>query len=196
MLRVLVSFLVFAFLFSCAGPKQPVVGSQRVVEKSAEKRPEWITVPYFEDNEIMYFSGGVRGVADYALGLRQAKAEAVKNIAESIAAKVRTEFTQAARGANLEEGDVGRFVQDGIAMITDNINIQGMLPAETYYEKIEQVTDYGVKYFYDCYALYQLPKKDYELAKKRALEDMAKKYREENNKKAEEAALKLLEKIE
>jgi len=184
------------FIFGCASAPKMVVGQQKVVERSAKEAPEWITVPYFEDKDIMYFSGGVRGVADYAVGLRQAKAEAVKNIAESIATKVRTEFTETTRGANIDPGDLGKFVQDGIAMVTNNINIQGMLPTENYYEKVEEVTDYGVKYFYNCYVLYQLPVADYKLARRRALEDMTKKYREENNKKAEEAATKLLEKLD
>ena len=183
-------------LYGCGGPKSMPVGSQRVVEKSMEKTPEWVTVPFFEDGETMYFSGGVRGVADYAVGLRQAKAEAMKNVAESIQTKARTEFVENTSGANLTPEDLGRFIQDGIAMVADNINISGLLPAEQYYEKVEEVTDTGVRYFYNCYVLFQLPVKDYKEARKRAIEDLAAKAREENNKKAEEAAMQLLEKLQ
>ncbi|HLD30356.1 MAG TPA: hypothetical protein VJC03_08430 [bacterium] len=190
------ALLMGIILVGCAGTKAPMVGQQKVVERSAKETPEWVMVPFFEDKEMMYFAGTVKGVADYAVGLRQAKAEAVKNIAESIQSKVRTEFTETTRGANIDPGDLGKFVQDAIAMVTENVNIQGMLPAENYYEKVEEATEYGVKYFYNCHTLYQLPVKDYRLARSRALDGMAQKYKEENNKKAEEAAMSLLEKMQ
>lgn len=130
-LTAAVSVFVIA---GCGGAKVRPVGSQKVVEKSADKTPEWVIVPFFEDETTMYFSGALKGVGDYAVGLRQAKAEAMKNVAEAIETKAKTEFVQNTRGSNLPGEDLGRFVQDGIAMTADNINISGLLPAESYYE--------------------------------------------------------------
>jgi len=127
---------VFA-IAGCGGPKVRPVGSQTVIEKSSAKTPEWVVAPFFEDETTMYFSGTLRGVGDYAVGLRQAKAEATKNVAEAIETKAKTEFVQNTRGSNLPGEDLGRFVQDGIAMTADNVNISGLLPAESYYEKVE-----------------------------------------------------------
>ena len=105
---------VFVFVLAgCGGPTVRPVGTQTVIEKSAEKIPEWVLVPFFEDETTMYFSGTVKGVGDYSVGLRQAKAEAMKNVAESIQTKAKTEFVQNTRGANLTPEDLGRFVQDG-----------------------------------------------------------------------------------
>ena len=183
-------------LAGCGGPVVRPVGSQTVIEKSAEKTPEWVLVPFFEDEATMYFSGTLKGVGDYAVGLRQAKAEAMKNVAESIQTKAKTEFVQNTRGANLSPDDLGRFVQDGIAMTADNINISGLLPAESYYEKVEEVTEIGVKYFYNCSVLFQLPVQDYKQARNRAINGLAEKAKEEQNKAAEEAAMGLLDKLQ
>ncbi|MDO9514101.1 MAG: hypothetical protein Q7J59_05785 [Elusimicrobiota bacterium] len=186
---------VFA-LAGCGGAKVRPVGSQKVVEKSADKTPEWVIVPFFEDETTMYFSGALKGVGDYAVGLRQAKAEAMKNVAEAIETKAKTEFVQNTRGSNLPGEDLGRFVQDGIAMTADNVNISGLLPAESYYEKVEEVTEVGVKYFYNCSVLFQLPVQQYKEARNRAINGLASKAREENNKAAEEAAMGLLDKLQ
>ena len=199
MKRIFAGCLAFAVLFSvsgCGGAKVRAIGSQTVVEKSSDKTPEWVLVPFFEDEAMMYFSGAIRLVADYAVGLRQAKAEAMKNVAESINTKARTEFVQNTRGANMSQEDLGRFVQDGIAMVSDNVNISGLLPAENYYEKVEEVTEVGVKYFYNCSVLFQLPTKDYKTARNRAINGLAEKARKENNKEAEKAAMGLLDKMD
>ncbi len=198
MRKLAVLGVVGTFLLAACGGGQKVkpVGTETVIEKSAEKTPEWVTVPFFEDENTMYFSGTVKGVADYAVGLRQAKAEAMKNVAESIKTKARTEFVENTRGSNLSPDDLGKFVQDGIAMIADNINVSGLLPAESYYEKVEKVTDNGVKYFYNCSVLFQIPVKDYKEARRKAIEGLAEKAKEAKNKAAEEAAMNLLNKLQ
>ncbi|MFH1957588.1 MAG: hypothetical protein ABIJ15_03850 [bacterium] len=198
-MKKFVGLFVAVFVFSlvgCGGPVVRPVGSQTVIEKSADKTPEWVMVPFFEDETTMYFSGALKGVGDYAVGLRQAKAEAMKNVAESIQTKAKTEFVQNTRGANLSPDDLGRFVQDGIAMTADNINISGLLPAESYYEKVEEITEVGVKYFYNCSVLFQLPVQDYKQARNRAINGLADKAKEEQNKAAEEAAMGLLDKLQ
>ncbi|MBU3956511.1 hypothetical protein KJ633_08635 [bacterium] len=186
---------VFA-LTGCGGPKIRPVGSQTVVEKSSDKTPEWVLVPFFEDETTMYFSGGLKGVGDYAVGLRQAKAEAMKNVAEAIKTKAKTEFVQNTRGSNMPGEDLGRFVQDGIAMTADNVNVSGLLPAESYYEKVEEVTETGVRYFYNCSVLFQIPTQQYKEARNRALNGIAEQARKENDKAAENAAMGLLEKLQ
>jgi len=186
---------VFA-IAGCGGPKVRPVGSQTVIEKSSAKTPEWVVAPFFEDETTMYFSGTLRGVGDYAVGLRQAKAEATKNVAEAIETKAKTEFVQNTRGSNLPGEDLGRFVQDGIAMTADNVNVSGLLPAESYYEKVEEVTETGVRYFYNCSVLFQLPVQQYKEARNRAINGLASKAREMKDKAAEEAAMGLLDKLQ
>ncbi len=178
----------------CAGT-QRTVGGQRIVERSSSSQPNWQNVPFSESREKMNFSGTVKNVADYSVGLRQAKAEALKNVAESIQTRVRTEFVENTRGSNLSTEDLGKFVQDGVAMVADNIEISGLLPVESYYEKVETTTWGGVEYSYNCSVLVELAVSDYKIARKRAIEGLADEARRANNKAAEETAQELLEKL-
>ena len=183
------------FIAGCAAQKKAVVGAERVVERSASKKPEWILTPSFEQDNMMYFSGGVTRRGNYALGLRQAKAEAIKNLAEGVQARVRTEFTAATQGANISESDLGEFVSDAVGIITENLNIQGLQPVEVYYEKIEKTTHTGVEYFYNCYNLVAIKQSDYMQAREIALNGLADKAKEANNRKAEDIANKLMERL-
>lgn len=187
---------VLMLIAGCAGrPKPPVIGKEQIVEKSAKARPEWILTPAFEKKDILYFSGGVTGRANYSLALRQAKMEAVKNVTEGIQAKVRTEFTEAVRGSNISEADLGEFVSDAIGVITENLNIQGLKPTEIYHEKVERTTATGVEYSYNCYYLLEISEPDYMQARNIALEGLRDRAKAENNAKAEEIATDLLKKL-
>jgi len=176
---------------------QPVEtpGTQNVIEKSAKEKPDWITHPFTEKKGIMYFSGGVREVADYSLGLEQAEAEALKGLVKSIQLKARSEFTENIRGSNLDKNELEKFISDGIAIVADNVEVSGVFPKETYYEKIEEATVSGKRYLYNCYSLLQLSDRDYKIARNKALEDLSKKARNENNKKAEQTAIDLLKRL-
>ena len=76
----------------------------------------------------MFFSGGITNVYDYALGLRQAKAEAIKSLVEAIKVKARTEFANVTKGQNLSEADLGRCVEDTVGLVADNIDVSGIQP--------------------------------------------------------------------
>ncbi|MDI6704376.1 MAG: hypothetical protein QME40_06890 [bacterium] len=191
-------FLVMAVLVlsSCA-TRGPIVGKQSVVETSG-KKGDWINAreDYFEKKGNMYFRGLVHKAYDLALGRRQAEADAKKRITESITSLVRTEYEDYARGANMSEDDVGRFVADGIAWTSENIRISGIMPDESYWEKVEASTYEGVEYFYNCYVLVKMSKTDYNRTRSRAIDGLIEKARAEKNKLAEEAAMELKRKLE
>jgi hypothetical protein len=144
--RTMVLGLVLAFLpIGCSAGKvakrnasqiearQPVV-----IEKTGkDKRPIWTSEqPFYEDRGALLFTGGYLGGADYALSLRLAKAEAMKNLLESIELKVRAEFSTAMHGQNSDDHDLGRYVTDGVAWTVDNLRIRGIKQNTTYYERI------------------------------------------------------------
>ena len=92
---VLLAILVATVLLGgCATMKTKQIGGsdEIIVERSARTRPAWIINTYQEKNGKMYFSGGVERVRDYAFGLRQARAEAIRNLVESIQIRARAEF--------------------------------------------------------------------------------------------------------
>ena len=70
-------------LAGCGGSRKQI-GSQRVVEKSPPSQPDWVMQTAYEKKDMLYYVGGVKGVADYSLGLREAKAEGLKNLVESV----------------------------------------------------------------------------------------------------------------
>ena len=144
---------------------------------------------------MLYYSGGVTGKGNYELALRQAKGEAIKNITEGIQVKVRTEFSEATRGTNISEDDLGSFVEDALGMVTENLNIQGIIPKTQYYEKVEKTTATGVKYLWNCYMLLTIKNSDYLQARNLALNGLVDKAKRERDKKAEEAATLLMERL-
>jgi hypothetical protein len=96
-----------------------------VVEKSGrDKRPEWASEkPFAEDENGFLFTGGFMGGADYAHTLRLAKAEATKNLLESIEIKARWEFSSAIQGQNRAGTDLGRYMTDAVAWTLDSLRI-------------------------------------------------------------------------
>ena len=190
-LTVLFGLAVFS---GCGGG--PKIGSEKIIERSAPKSPDWVLTPFVEQKGYLYFSGGVTGRQSLNLGNREAKAEAIKNVAEGISVKVRTEFTGAVRGSNINEDDIGDFTQDAIGMVTDNLDIQGLMPEEIYWEKVEKLTGPNeVKNFYNCYCLTKMSVADYKKARDIALNGLADKAKKEKDKKAEDTAMMLMQKL-
>ena len=52
---------------------EPRLAQDVLVEKSHPARPEWTLKPYVKQKETVEFSGGVKGVSRYEVGVRQAK---------------------------------------------------------------------------------------------------------------------------
>ncbi len=183
-------------LAGCAGTSvKHEMGRSKVVETSAAAKPEWITNNKYEKDSVMYFSGFVTDVADSALGMRQAKMEAIKNIVEAVKSDASGAFKESLRGANKDVNDLGSFVEDAFALMSE-AQISGIMPSQIYFEKSEVVTGGGVKYSYNCYSQVQLPIKDYERAQMLAFQSLEGKAKKENNKAAETAAQDQMEKLE
>lgn len=190
------AIICYSFFASCA-TRGPVVGKERIIQTSG-KKGDWVSseVSFFEKDKMLFFRGQVSKVNDLTMGLRQAEAEAKKRMVGKIAELVQAEFTTYAIGANMSEYDRGNFVADGIAWVSEKVQITGSVPFKSYWEKVEITKDYGIEYAYNVYTLLQIPKKDYNKARNRAINGLFEKAKEVKNKKAEEAALELKKKLE
>ena len=192
----LILFLVSILTGGCAGPgKLPVIGQERIVERSLEERPDWIYTPISIQEDVFSFSAGVTERADFSLALRQARAEVIKNITEGIQRTVQREFSDATRELSISEAELREFLTDTVGMIMDIYQMHGIKPKEIYYEKVERPTAEGVEYFYNCYNLIEISQGEYVEWRNAALMSMRDKAKAENNKKVEEIATKLLEKL-
>ena len=166
-----------------------------VVEKTGQdKRPDWTSEkPFSEDERGFYFSGGIMGGADYALTIRLAKVEAVKNLLESIQIKARAEFSSAIHGQNRADHDLGRYVTDAVAWTVDNIRVSGIRQRKIHYEQVFNPASQSFKY--NSWVQLEISKADYLKAKVDATEKLLDKAIREQNEEAKKKALELLGKL-
>ena len=193
----LILFLVPILTGGCAGPRKPpvIVREERIVERSEEFRPDWIFTPISIQEDMLSFSGGVEGRADFSLAIRQARGEVIKNIIEGIKSKTQTEFSDAAHELGISDDELSELLTETVGKIMDIYQMHGIKPKETYYEKIERPTAEGVEYFYNCYQLVELSEGEYIEWRNSALTSIKDRAKAENDKKREEIATQLLKKI-
>ena len=184
--------IIILMLVGCAG-KQPQVFKSNIVETSLDsKKPEWVfnTFQVLNDSNGYLFSGGVTDVSDYALGVSEAKAEAIKNGIGSIQLKVRSEFSKFAEGSNMAPDMIGKFVEDGVAFIANSFYVTGIQQKQIYYEKEKYNTEY--KPHYNIWALCFISGADYLKARIDAAQRLVNKYQNEKNLEAKKKAEDLL----
>lgn len=189
------SVALAVLLASGCGPLRREVGSQRVVGRSPSATPDWVGKSFVDQGDHYLYIGVVTNRADMALGLREAKAEGEKKLAEQIRQRIRTEFGSAIEGQNLD-GQTGAYVRDLIAKVSDNVEVSGVRMSETYVEKIEETTGSGVRYLYNCHAQLQLEKADYADSRRRVLDGALEKARAATNAKAEDSLRRAMGRLE
>jgi hypothetical protein len=166
-----------------------------VLEKTGQDgRPEWISEkPYFEDVNGYQFTGGIVGGTDFGLTMRLAKAEATKNLLESIQVKASGEFSSAVQGQNQTDSDLGRYATDAVAWIIDNLSIGGIQQKQIYYERIFDPASQSVKY--NIWVQLEIGRSDYQKAKIDAAERLLNRAVLEKDQEAKKKAEELLDKL-
>lgn len=165
------------------------------VEKTKTSSPDWVTKgeTYWEDKHTIYVSGGVHDRRSFDLAVTEARAEAYRLLAESMRLRLKSEYAKALEGSNnAQTGDLGEFITSAVAYTLDNIALQGAKPTNIYYER--KASSHGSSW-YDVYALVEIARVDYFKSRNDSVEALARKYHKANDKKAEERALNLLEKL-
>jgi len=124
----------------------------------------------------------VSDVSDYALGVSEARAEAVKSGVMSIQIKVATEFSKFAEGSNMSRDLIGKWVSDGIAFLSESLYVSGIKQKQIYYEKARYNTE--TRPHYNIWALCSISSSDYLKAKIDAAQKMVNKYQSQRNEDA------------
>lgn len=158
---------------------------------STDNRPDWTSTTVFEQGNSIYFTGTfVRGV-DYSMTLRLANAEALKSMVQSVGTSIRAEFSMFAQGANDIESGIDRYVEDGIATFSNNIHIQGIRQAESYYEEMYDPKN-PMKPYYNVWVKLEIGKSEYLRAKARVLKQLKNDFQNAGETEAKEKAQILL----
>jgi hypothetical protein len=171
------------------------LGEDKVVEKTPKNKPGWVGTSYKEKEDFIYFSGEVTDVADRSLGMRQAKADAVQNLVESIKVKARSDFSEAVKGVNTPQGRLGRYVDSLVVWTTENLDVSGAIPVEEYTEKVRTQKYDGYGYTYNCYVWLRLAKDEYFLARQGALDRADREAEDDEARQLAEEAKEKLEQL-
>lgn len=195
MKSILLILTLAVSIFGCSGTKEMQIGEEKTIDASTSSKPDWLTKPSDWEGDYLFVAGVITQAHDMSFGMNQANADGIQKIMNTMGNAVKTSATQALRGANMSDGDVGRFSEFAVAWVSDTKKISGVTSPETYWEKVQKAEPGGVSYFYNCYTRLKISKKDYNASIYGAYEEMKRQAQKENNKQAEKVADDLLKEL-
>src|SRR3989339_1715102 len=175
------------FVLGCGSSSKLIPGQSRVVETSGDK-PGWVkkSVVSWTENQNMYVRAMVNDQVDFSLGQQVCKSEGIRQILESVKLRGRTDFANAMRGDNTEQGTLGRVTESVIALTSDNLDVSGITSDEIYWDKYETYDGGSMNYSYNIQGFYHISEAKYHEAVRRALMSAKEKAEAENDKAAQE----------
>lgn len=188
------SFAVLAQGCTSTGLSTKMKGAEEIVGTSG-KKPSYVSDAqwYEEKGDKKFFGGFSDQIHDLDVALRSAEMEARKHIVETISQEIRTEGMRGQSGYDKEA--VGRFFEDSQAWLTENVRVRGAQLLNTYWEKWSRLGDAEVTYYYRGYAVVQITKADYTMAKETSIDKLIDKATIEKNRQAEKAARGVKERL-
>ncbi|MFQ6104628.1 MAG: hypothetical protein ACE5OP_10090 [Candidatus Glassbacteria bacterium] len=155
-----------------------------------------MNIPKTRDG-VMYFRGLKTGAVSLEAALTDARMHATRQVAEMVQTKANVDYENARveYGLARDDSDIGNVIRDGIIMLSDAV-VQGIKEKESYWEKVQEVTHDGVRYFYNFYMLVSLSEEDYKRIALEVIERQKEEARARNNTKAEEFLDKFRQEIQ
>lgn len=197
-MKRLLAMVIGMCVLSCAGAQvKKEVGEREIVEKSDDKKPEWVLkkVPKSREGKIFFRGSRTRAVA-YEDGVTDSRMDAIKGISQMAQTEMSALYEKARKelGIPADDKDVGRVINDGMIAFSQTI-VKGIVEEEIYWEKYKEYEGDRVGYFYDVYILVSISERDFRAAAESIVESQLKKAREEKNRKAEEFLNQMREEI-
>jgi len=197
-MKRLLAGLIGLIVVSCAGAKvKKEIGEREIVERSDDKKPEWVLkkVPKPKEGKIFFRGSRTRAVA-YEDGITDARMDAIKGISQLAQTEMFATYERARKELGIPEDDkdVGRVINDGMIAFSETI-VKGVVEEEIYWEKYKEYEAGKVGYFYDVYMLVSISERDFRATAESIIEKQLKKAREEKNKKAEDFLNQMREEI-
>ena len=187
-LSILSLFVLVLFIsIQGCGSLKGVKGTEKLIETSG-KKPKMVSKNIWveERKDTKFFLGFSTESHDLDVALRVAELEGRKHIIEGIGTDIRVEGTRGLSGP--EKESVGRFFEEAMAWLTDNMRLSGAILQETYWEKWARIGDVQVSYFYKAYGIVRISKEDYARAMSAAVDALIGKAAQDRNLAAERAA--------
>jgi len=178
---------IFISIQGCGGKLAGLKGAEELVETSG-KKPGMVSknLWFEEEKDARLFLGFSDQAKDHDVALRVAELEGRKHIIEAIGSDIRVEGTRGLSGS--EKESVGRFFEESMAYLTNNMRLSGAILQETYWEKWAR-SGYGdVSYYYKAYGIVRISREDYERARTMAADMLIGRAAQERNLQAERAA--------
>src|SRR3989304_8272625 len=171
----------------CGGKLAGLKGTEELVETSG-KKPGMVSknLWFDEQKDARLFLGFSDQAKDHDVALRVAELEGRKHIIEAIGSDIRVEGTRGLSGS--EKESVGRFFEESMAYLTNNMRLSGAILQETYWEKWARSGEGDVSYYYKAYGIVRISKEDYEMARTMAADMLIGRAAQEGNLQAEKAA--------
>src|SRR4030067_1416223 len=178
---------IFISIQGCGGKLAGLKGAEELVETSG-KKPKMVSknLWFEEEKDARFFLGFSDQAKDQDVALRVAELEGRKHIIEAIGTDIRVEGTRGLSGP--EKESVGRFFEESMAYLTDNMRLSGAILQETYWEKWARRGYGDVSYSYKAYGIVRISREDYESARTAAADALIGKAAQERNLQAERAA--------
>ena len=159
-----------------------------------DKRPKWTHNTVFEEAGKVYFTGGFVNGADYAVTIRCANAEALKNLVQAVSLYIRSEFSEYVQGSNSTyDHGIERFVEDGIATFAENVHVQGIKQVALYYEEL--FSPALLQPSFSVFVKLEMSKADYLKAKTDILRHLRDRFQSEGEIEAKKKAENLLQEL-
>jgi len=175
--------LMAAFILTIGcGAQKPRIGEipQKPVETSGDKN-KWVTEDrdMWNDEEkggekIFVFRFQLRDEADLQSAFNGMDGEAYTALINMVKVRAATEYDDAIKGSPAKAETIGKVRQRVVNAMGD-ATFAGLARRASYWEKFQR-NEAGnrVSYFYNIWALYQIPEEEYQMAKDRAWNETAK----------------------
>lgn len=197
-MKTRVAALAAVFLLSLNGCAATLreAGTQEVSWTSAASRPDWTGngAPYFRKDGKIFFVGVSTDIGSQQNARLHAKANAIRTMTEGVRLITKTWLADSVHGA--DDASQGSFLKAGVAAVSSVVDVQGLMPASEYAEKVRTWDGGQWNHTWNVYGLYELREAEYLDARKRAMEGLRTQARKANDKKAEQMAEEALKKLD
>lgn len=160
---------MLSLIAGCGKPRQPQLGEQFVVEKSAEREPNWMNVRPSDREGRMFFVGAATRKFRVEDAQTDARMNATRQVVEYMGGTGLVDYTSARRDEGFTDVEASRFIEDGNRFLAQSI-AEGMREEEVYRKKVREWTRDGWRYWYDYSVLISIPSDGLTRAADRALQ--------------------------